>query len=115
MNKKNDHGENTIVKLIDPITLADRDAEEVVIVNRIRLNNKLVEFEIKDNHSSNIVIVKNAIKAMKKKEFGTKRIALGAEMKIADVLKVFPEYKTLPKNSIYERGTVAVANGIMTK
>lgn len=102
MRKIKISGVNTTVKTIDPITLSDRDDDEIVIVNRIRLNNKLVEFEVKAISSSSANIIRNAIKTMKKREISTRQIALGAEMTVADVKKVFPEYKSLPQNSIYE-------------
>lgn len=91
------------VNLIDPSTLPSLEKDCVIIVNRIRLNSKLVEWEIQQyDNTGEIIKVKSAIRQMKEKEKRTRCILMGAEMLVEDVMKIFPNYEKLPKNSFAE-------------
>lgn len=89
----------SVVKLIDPSELKGMEEDSLVIVNRIRIYSKLVEFELKDTRTQEIVIITNAIKEMKARESKHRRTVMGPAMKVGDVKKIFPEYESLPKNS----------------
>lgn len=88
-----------VVKLINPSELKDMKEDSLVVVNRIRINSKLVEFEVKNTHKQEIVIIKKAIREMKAKEAKHRRVVMGPTMKVRDIKIVFPEYERLPKNS----------------
>ena len=87
------------VRMINPSDIQTMDENQVVIVNRIRLNSKLVECEIRNMDSSSVVIITKAIKSMKEQESKSRRTVMGAKMRVGDVKKVFPEFTALPKNS----------------
>lgn len=87
------------VRLVDPSKLQSMDENEIVIVNRVQLNSKIVEYEIRNVSSTECVVLKAAVRNMKQKERKLKLPIIGAEMRVGDVIRVFPEYKTLPKNT----------------
>ena len=99
MIKTIDQGTMFEVRLIDPSELPKMDKDDVIVVNRIRLNSKLVEYEIQNIKPSEAIIIRQAIRLIKQREINTKNAVMGVEMKVGDVLKIFPEFKSLPKNS----------------
>lgn len=99
MIKTINQGVNFEVKLIDPSELPRMDKDDIIVVNRIRLNSKLVEYEIQNIKPSEAVIIRQAISLIKQREIRSKNAVMGVEMRVGDVLKIFPEYKSLPKNS----------------
>ena len=91
------------LNLIDPNMLPSLEKNSVIIVNRIRLNSKLVEWEIQQyGNTGDVIKVKRAIRKMKEKEKRTRCILMGAEMIVEDVMEIFPDYRRLPKNSFAE-------------
>lgn len=99
MRIKVDQGALPKVKIVEPSSLREMDRNAVIIVNRVRLNTKLVEFEIRNNKSSEAVVLKAVVRKMKDKETHLRRPAIGAEMSVGDIINVFPEYESLPKNT----------------
>lgn len=99
MNKKIARGAVIKVRIINPPDIQDMDENEIIVVNRIRLNAKLVECEIRNNNSTNVAIITAAIKAMKEQEKKSKRTVMGPKMSVRDVKKIFPDYRFLPMNS----------------
>lgn len=99
MNVIAKQGAMSKVRLVDPSKLQSMDENEVIIVNRVQLNTKIVELEIRNASSTEFLVLKTAARNMKAKERRLKLPIIGAEMRVGDVIKVFPEYKTLPKNS----------------
>lgn len=87
------------VKFIDPLELQGMSEDDVVIVNRVRLNSKLVECEIKRVELSERNMIMRILREMKIREIKQRRTVMGPIMRVGDVKKLFPEYKTLPKNS----------------
>lgn len=87
------------VHLVDPVSLQNMDENAIVIVNRVQLNTKLVEFEIRNISSMDVIALKEAAYRMKLTERKYRRHVLGAEMRVGDVIKIFPEYKTRSKNT----------------
>ena len=87
------------VKVIDPKSLANMDDNKIVIVNRVQISSKIVEYEIKNENNDNLMLLKHAFQDMKMREKGSKNIVIGAKMHVRDVRLVFPEYKSFPKNS----------------
>lgn len=98
MIRTNNSGAIT-VKSIDPKSLANMDDNQIVIVNRVQISSKIVEYEIKNVNSDNVVLLKHAFKDMKIKEKESKNIVIGAKMQVKDIRIVFPEYKSLPIGS----------------
>lgn len=99
MNVIAKQGAMSKVRLVDPSKLQNMDENDIVIVNRVQLNTKIVEFEIRNVSSTEFVALKTAARNMKEKERKSRLPIIGAEMRVGDVIKVFPEYKSLPKNS----------------
>lgn len=99
MIKTINQGVSFEVKLIDPSELPRMDKDDIIVVNRIRLNSKLVEYEIQNIKPSEAIIIRQAISLIKQREISAKNAVMGVEMRVGDVLKIFPEYKSLPKNS----------------
>ena len=88
------------VKMIAPSEIFKMDKEDTVIVNRVRLNSRLVEFEIRNNgDTAKIIIIRNAIQDMKTKERQNRRALMGPEMTVEQVLQVFDDVEDLPGNS----------------
>ena len=98
MIRTNNSGAIT-VKLIDPKSLANMEDNEIVIVNRVQISSKIVECEIKNVNSENVILLKHAFKDMKMKEKESKNIVIGAKMQVKDIRVAFPEYKSLPIGS----------------
>ena len=99
MNVSVKQGAVSSVQLVDPPNLQNMDENEIVIVNRVQLNSKLVELEIRDISSFHVIALIEATHRMRDTERKYKRHVLGAEMRVGDIIKIFPEYKTLPKNT----------------
>ncbi len=99
MNVTVKRGAVSSVQLVDPPSLQNMDENEIVIINRVQLNTKLVEFEIRNISSLDVITLKEAAHRMKVTERRYRRHILGAEMRVGDIIKIFPEYKTLPKNT----------------
>ena len=89
----------SVVRLIEPSELKGMREDSLVIVNRIRVNSKLVQFEITNSGKQEIGIILNAIKEMKIRESKGRKMVMGPTMKVGDIKKLFPEYESLPKNS----------------
>lgn len=87
------------VKIVEPKELSHMDDNQIVVVNRVRLNSKLVEWEIKNIDKKETIIIRKAIKLMKEKERIKKCAAMGAEMQVKDIRVIFPNYESLPHNS----------------
>lgn len=75
------------------------DENDIIVVNRIRLNTKLVEYEIKKMDVSTVRIISDAIRLSEKDSIKNNRYNAGVKMKVGDVKKVFPDYDNLPLNS----------------
>ena len=87
------------VKMIAPSEIFKMDKDDIVIVNRVRLNSRLVEFEMRNNgDTAKIIIIRNAIQDMKTKE-RHRRALMGPEMTVEQVLQVFDDVEDLPGNS----------------
>lgn len=99
MNAIGKQGAVSRVQLVDPLRLQKMDENETIIVNRVQLNIKLVEFEIQNISSLEVLTLKKAAHRMNIVERKNRRHVLGAEMRVGDVIKIFPEYKMLPKNT----------------
>lgn len=106
MNKRiPDVGVTIIVKMIEPSDLSKMKKEEKVIVNRVRLVSRLVEFEIKNSEDpETMAIIRKAMKEMKVKEEKNHRVLMGPEMTVGEVLKVFDDLSSLPKNTFATAG-----------
>ncbi len=89
----------SVVRLIEPSELKVMQEDSIIIVNRIRVNSKLVEFEITNSGKQEILIITKAIKEMKRRETKGHRTVMGPAMRVGDVKKLFPEYEKLPRNS----------------
>lgn len=87
------------MKVIDPKYLTKMKDDEIIIVNRVQISSKIVEYEIKNVNSSNSLLLKHAFKNMKDKEKKSNNIVFGAKMQVKDVRVIFPEYESFPKNS----------------
>lgn len=90
---------SAIVRLIDPIELEGMNEDTLIIVNRIRINSKLVECEIKEIGKQERSIMTKAIKAMKIREAKERKTVMGPAMTVGDIKKLFPNYSKLPRNS----------------
>lgn len=87
------------VKLVDPTSLQNMDEDQIIIINRVQLNTKIVEFEIRNISTVETLTLKAAAYRMKERDRKHRRHVLGAEMRVGDVIKIFPEYKSLPQNT----------------
>jgi len=87
------------VKMINPKSLTDMEDDEIIVVNLVQISSKIVEYEIKNVHSTNLSLLKQTFKVMKAKERVANNAVFGAEMYVKDVRDIFPEYESLPKNS----------------
>lgn len=87
------------VKSIKPEELQNMDKNALVVVNRIRLNSKLVEYEIKNLNSTETIEIREVLNVVARNEQDTKCSSIRVKLPVSSILKVFPEYKTLPLNS----------------
>lgn len=87
------------VRMINPADIQKMNENDYLIVNRIRLNSKIVECEIRKNNPSSVDIILKAIKSMKEQESRSRRTVMGAKMRVGDIKTIFPDFKGLPKNS----------------
>lgn len=86
--------------IVDHSEICNMDENKFLIVNRVRINSYLVELEICASENNEIIaIMRSAIRDMKRWEQANKVIALGAEMTVRDVVKVFGTMNKQPFNS----------------
>lgn len=93
---RKDVGEFTLIK---PAELQNMEMDELVYVNRVFLNKKIVEFEIQCITSAEVAALRKTIRVIKEQDVMHKKIARRAAMRVADVMRLFPEYKSLPVNA----------------
>jgi len=86
-------------RFINPANLASMEPDEVILVNVIRLNSKLVECEVKRINNDDVEKIRYAMRGARGRKGKSRRALMNAKMRIGDVLRIFPEHKTLPKNS----------------
>lgn len=101
MIRKTRGGTKVIIKVLPSDVSKLRD-EEVIIVNRVRLNARLVSLEMQNvdnNNQENILLIRQAIGGMMVQEKERKRALPGAKMTVRDVKKIFPDMDSMPKNS----------------
>lgn len=89
----------SLLRFINPSDLRKMKDDSLVIVNRIRIYSKLVEFELKEARGQESVTIINALNEMNARESKHRSIAMGPTMRVGDIKKLFPEYERLPKNS----------------
>lgn len=88
------------MKKIPPVEISKMNNDDLILVNRIRINSKLVEFEIRNlSNCETTKIMRNAITEMKEKELRSKKPSMGVMMKVGDVKKIFDNIESLPGNS----------------
>ena len=87
------------VKFIEPALVTQLRKEDMVVVNRVRLNAKNVEFAKKRRTGESVIVLQRALRSMN--TYGKKRykIAFGAKMRVGDVIKIFDDISSLPKNT----------------
>lgn len=86
-------------RFINPVLLVTMKQDELILVNTVRLSSKLGEYEIKKSSSPDVDMIRVALRDAHGRKLKTRRPLMGAKMRIADVLRIFPEYKRLPKYS----------------
>jgi len=86
-------------RFINPALLATMEQEELILVNTVRLSSKLGEYEVKKSSSPDVDVIRMALRNAHWSKHKTRRSLMGARMRVADVLRIFPEYKELPKYS----------------
>lgn len=85
---------------VTPTQLIKKRQAKEVLINRIYLNSKLVEFQIKGiEDPKKVKMITRAITNMLRIEQEKKCILTEAKMKFKDFMIVFPEYKKLPAYS----------------
>ena len=87
------------VMLIKPEKLTRMDENDIVVVNRVRLNSKLVECSIKNINTDETSLIRKALQNMILQERQIRRTIMGAEMRVGDIIKIFPDYENFPQNS----------------
>jgi|GEM_PF-3630192 len=86
-------------RFINPALLATMKQDELILVNIVRLSSKLGEYEIKKSSSPDVDVIRVALRNANGCKHRTRRPLMGAKMLVADVLRIFPEYRRLPKHS----------------
>lgn len=88
------------VRYIEPSRVKDFNGDRVIIVNRVRLNSRNIEIIISGQiDSEQMRIIEKAISSMHSKDRKEKRVGFGAEMTVRDVLSVFDNIDSMPRNS----------------
>jgi len=86
-------------RFINPALLEYMAQDELILVNTVSLTSKLGDYEIKNPNSPDIDIIRMALRNAHGRKHRTLRLLMGAKMRVADVRRIFPEYKGLPKYS----------------
>ena len=90
---------NTMIKIL-PAEISTLSDDDIIVVNRVRLNSRLVRLEIEGNDNlESIIIIHRAIENMMIQQKTSKKILLGAKMAVGDIKKVFPDFARMPSNS----------------
>ena len=88
------------VRHIPPAQIRKLNANDKVCVNRVRINSKNVEIIVSGYaQSEKGIVVGKAIRSMQLRDRKAKRAGFGAEMTVGEVLTVFDDLDSLPKNS----------------
>lgn len=104
MNKRVDGG-SVVLEKITPMEVNRLSDDEIVLVNRVRLNSRLVNLGFQGNQNLEILgIIRAAIDNIMLHEEKTKSVTYGAKMAVGDVKKVFPNIDTMPTNSFAKFG-----------
>lgn len=98
MAKNLSEGAVVDLKFIDPLTIEQMQDDDIVIVNRIRLNALLVELRLQ-NKTTDYLELLSIIRKMKQLERTTRRFQVGAEMRVGDIKRLFPALDVLPRSS----------------
>jgi hypothetical protein len=91
-----------MIKYIPPKDILNFEENEIIIVDRVRINSKLVRLEFQGSEQKEcIAILRKAINDMIIQEKIAKKTFVGAKMAVRDVKKVFSEVHTMPSNSFF--------------
>lgn len=98
--KEKEYGGETLLEKIPPSEVVKLRDDDQIVVNRVRINSRLVRLEMQDNADrESIKIIRDAIENMMKQEKKQKCVVHGAKMAVKDVKKVFPDIEKMPLNS----------------
>lgn len=98
-------GNNYLLERIKPTEVAKLRDDDKIVVNRVRINNRLISLELNSNaNEESIKIIRSAIENMMKQEKRSKCVVHGATMAVRDVKKVFPNIESMPQNSFVKVG-----------
>ena len=104
MNKRVDGG-NLVLEKLSPKEVNKLKDDEVIIVNRVRINSRLVNLELQGEINPEILgIIRAAIDNIMSHEEKTKSVTYGAKMAVKDIKKVFPNIDKMPANSFAKFG-----------
>jgi len=104
MNKRVDGGTMVLEKIMPTEVNKLKDDEEV-LVNRVRINSRLVNLEFQGGATPEMLsIIRAAIDNIMLHEEKTKSVTYGAKMAVRDVKKVFPNIDNMPANSFAKFG-----------
>lgn len=83
-----------------PSELSSLNDDEMVVVNRVRLNSKLLRLEMNaKKNSEHITKLYEAINRMIKKERTIDLMVPGGEMAVGDIKIIFNDLSNMPRNS----------------
>lgn len=93
---------NMDITVISSSSIRNMDPNETIFVNRVRINSKMMEYQMIGKPDENIEkILLNAKKEMRKQEIDYKKPSIGAKMTIRDILKIFTEPEKMENNSFF--------------
>lgn len=105
MNKNNNVGGSLLLEKISPADVILLDDDDEIVVNRVRINSRLVKLDMENNVDlESIKIIRAAIDNIMQHEKTKKCIAHGAKMSVRDVKKIFPNIEHMPGNSFVKLG-----------
>lgn len=96
-------GTSFVAKRILPSEINSLEENEIIIVNRARVNSRIIKIEHNFNRSDSLIesykILNVALNEMLLQEKKHRKTLFGAPMKVKDVKKVFPDILSMPINS----------------
>lgn len=94
--------DNTVIVVIPASEIKNMNPDDTIMVNRIRINSKIMEYQKSGVTDSDIeTILVKAMDGIRKQESQQRKTPIGAKMTIKDVLKLFTEPEKMHKNSFF--------------
>lgn len=101
----NNIGGSSLLEKISPADVISLNDDAEIVVNRVRINSRLVKLDMENNADEEILkIIRAAIENIMRHEKSRKCIAHGAKMSVGDVKKIFPNIEKMPHNSFVKLG-----------